>query len=372
MCDSTIAHELFHKCLNSKYNADNNAKLMWRNENSTPEVPLPELYYDVTEEEEEIKRYIWPSNSTLPRDVLIQSSSDKLWMYVIVRKSLVLEYLPGFIEHYVGLGFERDGMIFSIGLCGNQSGHSKTRFNKNIIQQVMRRAGADYRVWIGTDCSVDEAYRLLLFDLQQVPLRDWIFVVEYDQYLELKNQTVQTFLEECEKNGANYVYGKTMLENEQVQKGETTETGTTQKGTAEPQVENEVRQRKKSVVAFRGYLRPDAQFQRVFDIEDAEDYFALYDRSAKMGSLYALTPYWHWWVYYASKISVGNAYLWYGRANDGIVEIRKFSSSFPHLSVRDTNPKAFVMPVRDECSVVAILSIKALLVTQSQKEKPNE
>ena len=98
-----------------------------------------------------------------------------------------------------------------------------------------------------------------------------------------------------------------------------------------------------TVVAFRGFLRPDACHQHIIPAEKAASYFgasARGEESPRDGStcgtkdLYDLTPYSKWWEYYKTPLMVGNAYLWYEREADDKAVVSRYrwhsssSSSF--------------------------------------------
>jgi hypothetical protein len=95
-------------------------------------------------------------------------------------------------------------------------------------------------------------------------------------------------------------------------------------------------------VAFRGFLRPDATFQRILHVDEARTYFETLHVHCQLGQhegtesvdryhatenqthhdneiddyLYSLTPYSRWWAFYKAPLMVGNAYLWHARAAD--------------------------------------------------------
>eukprot|EP00890_Picochlorum_soloecismus_P000024 jgi/Picsp_1/1021/NSC_04505-R1_---NA--- len=82
----------------------------WTDENE-PELPVPELYYDDYLHDEE-RTYIWPSSSTMPRDVLKRLPDVHLYVQVFpntsnTKNGELKEFESGFLSfvtYYVSKG----------------------------------------------------------------------------------------------------------------------------------------------------------------------------------------------------------------------------------------------------------------------------
>eukprot|EP00890_Picochlorum_soloecismus_P000023 jgi/Picsp_1/1020/NSC_04504-R1_---NA--- len=194
----------------------------------------------------------------------------------------------------------------------------------NRIIQMIKILGADYHVWIGSENDFQrrkEGYINMLWALKHFPLQDWIIIVNQDELVDFGVHNIHDYFDNCERNGANYarVYDKT----DSVSK----------------------------MFATRGYLRCDETCSRVFDIEQAEEYFERelfsdFQASESLrNSIFSFTPYDRWWEFYKSSTMVGNAYLWYARDGcDGATHAFSNSSETNHII--------------ETCSIAALLALK--------------
>lgn len=90
---------------------------------------------------------------------------------------------------------------------------------------------------------------------------------------------------------------------------------------------------RQKVIAYRGYLRPDALCRSIVPAETAAAYFGptankkvnLRDGgTCGTKDLYYLTPYYTYWQYYKTPLMVGNAFLWYDRQADGVALLYRY------------------------------------------------
>ena len=210
--------------------------------------------------------------------------------------------------------------MFALAVCPNNGIGLYSR-----IIQMIKVLGADYHVWVGSENDSSsrrkEEYISMLWALKHFPIQDWIIVVNQDELVDFGADTVEDYFDNCERNGANYA------------------------------TIHDTQNNASKILATRGYLRCDETCSRVFDIEQAEEYFerdlfSEFQASESLSnSIFSLTPYDRWWEFYKSSTMVGNAYLWYAR--DGCDDAKlAFSTS--------SETKHII----EKCTIAALLALK--------------
>lgn len=260
----------------------------------------PDLYY-----EEDTGRWIWAAESTAPRDALSKHSMHA-WLHIVVGSDMVDAFVHSFesyLSSYIIQGIDPKRMIVDVHMVrGQMSNESSLALLVDMVEHI----GAEYTVSSishrtspsNTNHNITEleistgsripGYSLLvasLMSLDGIPLHDWIISVMFGQrvYFGEAIGAIQEFIEMNERNGANCAAASLNVTYGAV-----------------PQF-----------VAMKGYLRSNANRSRIFDLQEAEEYF-------KHSFEYMFTPYHTWWEFYKSDVILGNAYLWYPRASDGI------------------------------------------------------
>ena len=199
------------------------------------------------------------------------------------------------------------------------------------VQAMLHAFGADYRLWIGR-ASIDSALEASLLAIRSVPIKDWIVIATGNEFIDFGGMTAQRFLEQQMREGSNWIVGKPIerlapsgdFETVSVRPPSPLDTqfSLSCNFTRIP-VENRTK-----VVAFRGFLRPDAPRSTMVAPEVAEAYFggaAVGDPSPRDPgdtcggvNMYVSTPYSKWWAFYRTPLMVGNAYLWHLRRGDDV------------------------------------------------------
>ena len=265
----------------------------------------PDLYYD--EGGDGPPRWIWSAESSVPRNVLFAEGRPPRLHVVVVVDDVVgmLEGFGGLVRHYKGLGMEGAGLVFDIRRrLDDDRDEEGAEAAYVALTRRIEAVGAEYSTTYfgGADDEKGGMYVSLLGAMRGLPLNDWVFMVhqtdrvgapgwEGKRTRDGKRTRTRTskaaamweFLDECERDGINSVWGE--------QQGGSEKARTTAK-----------------LVAVRGYLRPDPDMRRALSLSDAE---ALFDGSYP-GSY---VPYYRFWELYKSASVVGNAFLWSPRGS---------------------------------------------------------
>lgn len=259
----------------------------------------PDLYY-----EEDTRRWIWAAESTVPRDALSKHSMHA-WLHIVVGSNNVDAFVLSFeryISYYITQGIEPKRIIVDVRMLGKKPKESSLALLVAMVEHI----GAEYTFSSishrsspsNTNHNISEletttgspspGRSLLIASLMSmdgIPLHDWIVSVMFSQrvYFGEGVGAIQEFIEMNERTGANCATA----------------------------LLNGTHGRVPEFVAMKGYIRSNADRSRVFDLQEAEEYF-------KDSFEYMFTPYHTWWEFYKSDVILGNAYLWYPRASDGI------------------------------------------------------
>lgn len=338
-----------------------------------PDVPSPELYYrDLPDGS---RQFIWPYESTLPRDVL--AGRLRTWLCVVLdinkNDDLLLVHL---LEHYSRLGIPGVHMLFLIqaddkqhlnvsSLHGEEFASSSDELRDRVVkvEKALKHFGADYRVLLASNLSMHERYKVLLLSIQKIPLRDWIIMVNGNEFVDFEDgQTAEEYFSSQERQGANWAVGSAVPR-------------APVKGPARASLYVAKRpsvwmqfplqcsfgSNNERVVAFRGLLRPDLASRFVISAEQAEDYYANLETSANLygnkdHTLYHFTPYSSWWQFYKTELVVGNAYLWYDRKAGKQVSVYRFENQGVPGECTDTHTASPKLPPLSKENVL-LLSI---------------
>lgn len=260
----------------------------------------PELYY-----EEETGRYIWASESTAPRDALSRGDMHA-WLHVIVEGAQIDSFIRSFhtyLGYYVAQGIEMKRVIVDVHLSdGRQAGDRSLASLIAMVEHVCAEYTVSYIAHSSAPIGIQTVktndgdnhdrrhpeYPSLiatLVSMDGIPLHDWIICVKYDRRIFFGGgiRAMKEFMETNERNGANCAVTK--------------------------HIDGNGNWKSNQYVAMKAYLRANVNRTRVFDLQEAEDYFG-------DAFEYMYTPYTMWWEFYKSKKVLGNAYLWYPRVSD--------------------------------------------------------